>query len=108
MDKCKQEKGKLYNFACGCQQNYYTKMDATKESYFIKREESSYIREYGFETLPELKEELSRMWDEDPVMQECMKVVLVSAMKLKPQEEEEEQQTEEYKNEKLPAFIYNF
>lgn len=110
MDKCKQEKEKLYNLACSYQHNYYTQIDSSKESYFINREETTYIREYGFGTLPELKEELNRMWEKDSVMQECLKVVLVSALKLKPQGagENHVQRSEEYGEEKLPAYIYNF
>ncbi|MDE7177494.1 MAG: hypothetical protein K2O59_06720 [Lachnospiraceae bacterium] len=110
MDKSQNEKDKLYEIACGFQKNYYTGSDCTEESYFIKRVEESYIREYGFETLPELKDELKKMWDEDAVMQECMQTVLVSALKLKPVEgkDGETRNCGEDKSEKLPGYIYNF
>ena len=110
MDKCKRVKQTLYHPACSYRHNYYTQMDDAKESYFIKRDELPYIREYGFETLPELEEELNQMWNEDPVMLECMKVVLVSALKLKSQDAGEDyvQHSKEHGEEKLPAYIYNF
>ncbi len=110
MEKIQNENDKLYDIACNYQRNYYTENGCIKESYFVKREEDSYIREYGFETLPELKDELKKMWNEDVVMQECMQTVLVSALKLKPVEgkDGETRNGGEDKSEKLPGYIYNF
>lgn len=110
MDKSRKEKDGLYDIACRHQRDYYTENIDIKESYFIKREEEPYIREYGFETLPELKKELELMWKEDIVMQECIQTVLVSALKMKPTAEVEGEplHTEKNKSEKLPGYIYNF
>lgn len=113
MDKCKREKDKLYEFACNSEENYYALKEFDIKSYFIKRKDHDYMREYGFETLPELKKELELLWGQDVLMQKCMQTVLIAAMKLKPTEQPDikdglSQQTKGKHKEKLSPFIYNF
>lgn len=110
MDRCKREIEKLYEIACTCQKEYYTSKTCDKESYFIKREESSYIREYGFQTLPDLKAELEKMWSMDETMQKCMQPVLIAAIKLKPADGvvNDDCHPQKRNDEKLSPFIYNF
>ena len=112
MDKNEREKKKLYEFGVeNCKRYHFQEIDKTKESYFIQREEESYIREYKFETLPELMNELSTLWNGDEMMEQIKKVIGVAAMKNKPvkkSQKKTEGEKQEDKEEKLPAFIYNF
>lgn len=83
----------------------FPEIDIDKDSYFIKRENNvAYIKEYTFETLPELKAQLKEMWSDKEYLQDILQVVLVAAMRNKPHEIKED----ETKDEKLPTFIYNF
>lgn len=108
MDKCKREKDKLYEYASMVSQNYFVQNESDTDSYFFKREECSYIREYGFESVQELKEELNHMWDQDEIMQQCIQTISIAAIKMKPNEEIEDE-SKDTKNikEKLPSYIYN-
>ena len=118
MNKNEREKKILYEWGLQNKEEYrFNGIDREKESYFVKRDEDvgSYIREYGFETLPELMRELDVLWGEDEVMSRIKRVVSIAALKNKPtkaiQEEvmmdnldKKSRETED----KLPAFIYNF
>lgn len=112
MDKNEREKKMLYEFGVeNCQRYHFEEIDKKKESYFIKREEDSYIREYAVETLPELMKELNTLWGDDEMMGRIKKVIGVAAMKNKPVKKAQEKtggEKQEDKEEKLPAFIYNF
>lgn len=114
MDKSKREKDKLYEIACTNQKDYYILNKCNNDSYFIKRDDDVYIKEYGFESLPDLKEELNRMWDQDEIMQNCIQPVLAAVFKLKPKGKMEDKESSkelphtEKREEKLPPFIYNF
>lgn len=107
MDKCKREKEKLYKYASTIFRNYFLQNDNNEDSYFFKRESDSYIREYEFESLKELKEELDRMWGQDEVMQQCIQIISIAALKMKPNEEMENEDIKEHTREKLPSYIYN-
>lgn len=94
--------------------NFQT-IDKSKKSYFIQREsnaaENLYIREYGFETLPELIKELDALWEDNKVMDSVKRVAGIAALKNKPSMEIQNTIAEEDKKgieDKLPAFIYNF
>ncbi len=115
MDKCKREKEKIYDWAGGTDNiehsEKFTKIDNSMESYFIPRDVSEYLVGYNFETMPELKRALEKLWQNKPYMQNIIQVVLVSAMKNKPvkiNEEKEQIKAPLDHEEKLPVFIYNF
>ncbi|WP_347223423.1 hypothetical protein [Bacteroides congonensis] len=120
MDKSEREKEELY--AWGKQHGldyYFPTFDKEKASYFIRRkvDANSYIREYGFETLPEIMDELDNLWEKDEVSEQIKKVVGIAALKNKPSEIISEQakggsskETEEKREggDRLPTYIYNF
>ncbi len=124
MKKNEKEKQMLYDW--GLQNNlqyHFPIIEKEKNSYFIKREGDSdrhlYIREYGFEVLPELMKELDLLWENDAVMGSAKKIVGVAAMKNKALEHTmkqdnddkaaiEESIKESDDKEKLPMYIYNF
>lgn len=109
MDKCKREKEKIYEYACGASYNYFLQDCSSSDSFFTKRNDKVYIREYNFENIQDLKEELTCMWGQDEIMQQCMQAVLVAALKLKPEEGVvlEAVVSKENMKEKLPSYIYN-
>lgn len=107
MDKCKREKEKLYEYASALQQNYFAQNESSIDSYFFKREECSYIREYGFEGIQELREELGQMWEQDEIMQQCIQIISIAALKMKPNEEINDEGMKENIKGKLPSYIYN-
>ncbi|MCM1154145.1 MAG: hypothetical protein NC489_15155 [Ruminococcus flavefaciens] len=89
----------------------FSKIEKEKESYFIQCQESSYIREYGFETLSELFQELDCMWQGEKCMEQIKKAVGVATLKNKPSEEIPKQVEKSHTDEArevLPEFIYNF
>lgn len=116
MDKNEREKQTLY--AWGTQNKFhFSQIDKEKPSYFVKREnrENSYIKEYGFETLPQLSKELDALWGNDEMMDSVKNVVMVAAMKNKPSQtavEKEDKRKEknggQETEDKLPVYIYNF
>lgn len=95
--------------------NHFQEIDQNKTSYFIQRgtdgSEDSYIREYRFETLPELMKELDVLWENEKVTEPIKKAVGVAAIKNKPvkvKQETVETINREEPQDKLPAYIYNF
>lgn len=113
------EKEKIYSWSCEnttqeIQRSVFLPYEEDKETYFVKRNEhEEYLQEYGFESLPELRERLSLLWEEDEFMDNILQVVLVAAFKNRPSHEIKN--SENYKNnesnkdkEILPAYIYNF
>ena len=112
MDKNKKEKQILYEWGKENSQKYpFLWADKKKDSYFIKRQDNSYIREYTFETLPHLKEMLNSLWSDDERIESIKMVVAVAAMKNKPIKNFVRTDNEERKSElddELPMYIYNF
>lgn len=118
MDKNETEKKKIKEWGLRNYQQYqFLEIDKEKESYFIEMEKKPYIKEYGFETLPQLMEELNNMWGDYEVMEQVKKIVGVAAMKnkilhdsFKEYSESTEVNDREKMNEqdKLPRYIYNF
>jgi len=113
MDKDKREKDLLYQWGIEHTENYqFQSIDKSKESYFIERKEEEYIKEYGFETVPELYGELAKIWDLDNCMDGVEKIIAVAAMKNCPSEVEKTIQSQNSdlpkEKEKLPMYIYNF
>lgn len=112
MDRNEKEKNMLREWAKKNNAAYrFTAIDMEKESYFIKRSARKYIREYQFETLPELLQELDYMWQDENSMAQIKKIVAVAALKNRPSEEIQKQTEKHHAHEKkelLPEFIYNF
>lgn len=112
MNKNEREKQMLYEWGMkNCAEDFFGQIDKTKESYFLKKPDSSYVREYAFETFPEVMEELNMLWENDGTMEQIKKVIGVAAMKSKPvrrDEEKERVKEQTDQGEKLPVFIYNF
>lgn len=116
MDKNEKERHLLLKWGAENAAAYqFQPIDQSGNSYFIQREEdtnkNSYIREYGFETLPELVEELDVLWEADEMMSSIKRVAAIAALKNKPSKATQYTTVEEDKKgteSKLPAFIYNF
>ncbi|MDE7131965.1 MAG: hypothetical protein K2O65_09240 [Lachnospiraceae bacterium] len=116
MDKNEREKELLYQWGSEKKtqdRDIFLQPDKQIDSYFVFRTPSKYIREYGFETVPELERELDSMWGNQPYIQEIKKAVLVAAIKNKPRKMEEAikadlEKEEKPVKEKMPAYIYNF
>ena len=88
MNRNEKEKHMLREWAENNNSTYkFPEIEKEKESYFIKRQEKSYIREYGFETLLELFQELDCMWQDEKCMGQIRKAVGVATLKNKPSEE---------------------
>ena len=116
MGKNDKEKQMLYEWAKTNGSDYhFQEINQNKESYFIRRGtedgKNSYIREYGFETLPEFMKELEVLWQDEKVTESIKKAVGVAAIKNKPvkiKQETVKTINQEEPQDKLPAFIYNF
>lgn len=112
MDKNQKEKQILYEWGKENDQKYsFLRADKRKDSYFIKRQDNSYIREYAFETLPQLKEMLNSLWCNDETIESIKMAVAVAAMKNKPIKSFVRTDNEDRKSkldDELPVYIYNF
>lgn len=116
MGKNDKEKQMLYEWAKTKGIDYHFQdIDLNRKSYFIQRGmedgSNSYIREYGFETLPEFMKELNILWKNEKVTESIKKAVGVAVIKNKPvkvKQETVETINKEEPQDKLPVFIYNF
>lgn len=112
MDKNQKEKQILCEWGKENSQKYsFLKADKKKDSYFIKRQDSAYIREYSFETLPQLREMLDFLWHGDEAIESIKMAVAVAAMKNKTINTIVKTDNGERKSElddELPEYIYNF
>ena len=111
MDKNEKEKNMLYEWAKRDSSEYsLSRIDKDIESYFSHGERRVYIREYGFETLPELFSELDCLWKDEQIMEQIKKTVGVAALKNKPYlyEEKQTESVGKKKEDILPEFIYTF
>ena len=85
----KNEIERLHDWSVKYDGNYrFTGVDKNTKSYFATHEEKEYIREYGFETIVEVKTELEKMWSGNRRMEEIIKTVAVATMKNEPKEAE--------------------
>ena len=109
MDKCVREKESLYNFklenADKLQCQFYEK-DSNVDSYFEMYEEEDYLLEYNFETLPQLREMLIKLWKNEEDMKGELKPILAAAMKNKPSRDEG--LAIKRAEDGMQTFIYNF
>ena len=100
----KREIDRLFDWSVKYEGNYrYPKADKEAESYFIPHEENEYIRDYGFETIVDLKAELVKMWSDNIYMEEIVKTVAVATMKNEPKGVENKAKTGS-----LNEYIYIF
>lgn len=112
MGKNDREKAIFTEWAKNSQKDYFMSVQDAG-SYFVKREQTEYIREYSLETVPELRDELEELWDGDKNMEPVLTAVLVAAIKNKPRRQdktdtEENVSTGLETKEVLPMYIYNF
>ncbi len=116
MDKNIKEKERLFQWACKYDsikltEKIFTPIDSNKDSYFTKREETgNYLHKYKFQDLPELRNELEKMWNEEDYMMEIMTTVLAGAYKNRIEicEEIGEAVNGTGDAEELSPYIYNF
>ena len=116
MEKNDKEKQMMYEWGKTTGIDYhFQEIDQSKKSYFIQRGTEdgghSYIREYGFETLPEFRKELDVLWQDEKVTESIKKAVGAAAIKnmpMKVKQEMAEKSNKEDPQNKLPVFIYNF
>jgi len=115
--KAEKEKNIIYEWASVNERLYhdvvFTKKDISVETYFKKRQETSgCLKKYEFSTLPEFREMLENMWENEPAFQEIVLPLSVAAFKEMPrfqEKVEEHHDKEELKSEDyLPEYIYNF
>lgn len=114
MDKNVREKEALYHLELSGTENIkesFAEVDYKLETYFSPKEEKEYLMEYDFDSLPQLKEKLNLLWENEEGMKGIVQTVLVAAMKNKPTREVKETrniENSENNEGELPAFIYNF
>lgn len=114
MDKNLREKEALYHLNLEGVENVkesFMEIDHELKSYFIPKKEGDYLMEYNFDSLPQLKEQLNLLWEQEEYMKGIVQTVLVAAMKNKPSREVKEERNIENRENvegELPAFIYNF
>lgn len=112
MDKNEKEKNLLYEWGVTHACIYsFPQIDKDLSSYFISKQRESYLKEYSFDTLPELMNVLNMYYENNEIILRILKVVSIAALKNKPLKIEKEVTNEENKKEsddRLPAFIYNF
>lgn len=114
MDRNAKERALFKDWAKGGHESKRFECDLNQDSYFIKREHNEgYMCEYGFESVPQLRDLLEEQWRENKVMDEILTAVLVAAMKNKPRNDAVEckgsaKQEVSERTEELPVYIYNF
>ena len=106
------EKDRLYKWAVlnskrNNEGNCFTKIDKNQESYYEKYEDREYLTEYKFQTVPELREELQKLWPNEECMKQIETVVIVAAMK-NCKKIYENNNINEVMEEQLKPYIYNF
>lgn len=108
------EKDRIYQWACEndtreLQYAYFIKFGEECRSCFEKRPyQSGYCREYMFHTMPQLRNELDEMWEDNEIMGQIKKAMLVASMKGKSREEEKNNGSKEERKEQISPYIYNF
>lgn len=113
MDKNDLEKKKIYEWACKyAEEDFQTCFSEIeeKDSFYEKRKEETYIKEYNIRTAIDLSNKLNEIWENDEIMQSIKKVILIAALKNMPTEDILKQESDKEPNmkEQLPSYIYNF
>ena len=109
-DLCSREREVLYHLELDMPDGWEKSFDfmyKEKDSYYVLQDKHEYLMEYGFETVPQLKEMLDRLWENEQYMQDIEKTVLAASIKNKPKQEEREN-TKRDADGYMPEFIYNF
>ena len=115
--KAEKEKNIIYEWAFVNERHYhdvvFTKRDGSVETYFeTSKENRGYLKKYEFSTLPEFREMLERMWENEQSFQEIILPLSVAAFKEMPRFQDkaekhynaDEMESDDY----LPEYIYNF
>ena len=105
-----QDKQKLYAWACEYKgESCFLPIDTYCESYYIARGEEAYLKEYSYETLPEVQKELENYWKNEEYMLEIVPVVAMAAIKNKSCKGEQNKKNQIQSNKaQIKPFIYNF
>lgn len=109
-NSCSREQEMLYHLELDMLDGWKKTFDFThkeKDSYYVLHDKHEYLMEYGFETIPQLKEMLDRLWENEQYMQDIEKMVLAAAIKNKPKQEVRES-LERDADGYMPEFVYNF
>ena len=110
MDQSVREKESLYQLQLNGIDDIlkdFNVIDKGAVSYFDAEPQRSYLAEYGFETLPQLRGLLSEMWRYEEYMDSIMKTLLAAAMKNVPLKEECTAKPKEA-DRVMPEYIYAF
>lgn len=102
------EKRGLYEWACKHSNVFrFTEIDKSKDTYYEMFDNVDNVREFGFESVPELVEELDKLWMGQPVFDSVKKICAVAAFKrelfLEDSSKKEKQDLIE-----IPEFVYIF
>ena len=108
MNQCAREKKYLYNFEAGKVMADFREVDDEAESYFSQYAQREYLMEYYFETVPQLKAMLDKLWESEAGMQGAIKTLVAATIKNKPIEDADSELNDEQGITELPEFIYNF
>lgn len=86
MDKNQKEKDKIYQWACQnksatAHKQCFTPIEESRDSYFVKKDNQSYLQEYSHDNLPDFREKLEELWTADEEMEQVLLPVLVGIMK---------------------------
>lgn len=109
-DLCSREREMFYHLELDMPDGWEETFDFAhkdKDSYYVLRGRQEYLMEYGFETLPQLKEILDKLWENDSCVKNIEKTVLVAAIKNKPKQETRESRERDTDG-CMPEFVYNF
>ena len=83
--------------------------DAERDSYFELFDDTNNFSEYGFDTLPELRRQLLKMWEGDPALEQAALLCAVAAFKSKRSElVRKDISTEATSMLAVPDFVYAF
>lgn len=107
---CSREKEMLYHLELDMSDKWKKMFDfmyGKRDSYYVLQDKHEYLMEYSFETVPQLKEMLDRLWENEQYMQDIEKTVLAAAIKNKPKREEQNNIKKD-EDGYMPEFIYNF
>lgn len=109
------EKKQLYEWACSIERAYndgncFTSIDKRCKSYYEKRsEEGSYLKEYSYTTLPELRYELEKLWKDESDMLTMIPCILTASIRNKTvMNVKDERESQKVNEEQLKPYIYNF
>lgn len=109
-DLCSREREMLYHLELDMTDEWEKSFNFAhkeRDSYYVPQDKHEYLTEYNFETVPQLKEMVDRLWENEQYMQDIERTVLAAAIKSKPKQEVREsveRDTDGY----MPEFIYNF